>query len=126
MTYSLDFRKRVLSVREAEGLSFAKVASHFGVCAQSVYRWSKKIGFKRKRNKPATKIDMEGLKKDVLEHPDAYHHERAKRLKVSVRCVGYALKRLGVSYKKNAEAPQGVRRQTACLPGENKRVSEQL
>lgn len=122
MTYSIDFRKQVLSVREEEGLSFAKVSSRFGVCLQSVYRWSKKIEFQRKRSKPATRIDMEALQRDIQKYPDAYHYERAKRLNVSIRCVGYALKRLGVTYKKNAETSKGLRRQTAYLSKENTRL----
>ena len=45
---------------------------------------------------------MEALKRDVEEYPDAYHYERAQRLGVSQRGIGYALKRLGISRKKNA------------------------
>lgn len=109
MTYSVDFRYQVLAVREKENLSFANAAKRFGIGLNTVVRWSKKIAPTLKRNKPATKIDMEGLKKDVEDYPDAYQYERAQRLKVSKAAIWYALKRLGVSYKKNAKAPQSGR-----------------
>ena len=40
------------------------------------------------------------LKKDVEENPDSYQYERANKFSVSQRCIGYALRRLGVAYKK--------------------------
>lgn len=116
MTYSSDFRRKVLSVREKEGLTIAEVAARFCVGVASVVRWIKHPDPKRTRNKPATKIDMEGLARDVLEHPDAYQYERAQRMGVSVQGINYALRRLGVSYKKNAQTSQGTRRRTAYLP----------
>ena len=116
MTYSSDFRRKVLSVREKEGLTIAEVAARFCVGVASVVRWLRNPDPRRTRNKPATKIDMEELASDILEHPDAYQYERARRLGVSVQGINYALRRLGVSYKKNAGAPQGTRRRTAHLP----------
>ena len=100
--YSIDFRRRVLAIKEAEKLSFADVSKRFKVGIASVVRWSKKIEPTLKRNKPATKIDMEALKCDVENHPDAYQYERAERLGVSQKGICAALKRLGVSYKKKA------------------------
>ena len=44
MTYSLNFRKKVLDTRIKERLSFAKVARRFGVSVNSIFLWSKKIG----------------------------------------------------------------------------------
>ena len=99
MTYSIDMRRKVLKVRQEEGLSMAKVAKRFGVSLVSVMRWSKTLESITKRNKPATKIDMEALKLDVEAHPDAYLKERAQRLQVSHNCVWHALKRLNVTYK---------------------------
>ncbi len=115
MTYSLSFRRKVLSVREREGLSIAAVSARFDVGVASVTRWLKTLEPRRTRNKPATKIDMDALAQDVLEHPDAYHYERAGRLGVSVRAIGYALKRLGVTYKKSPTSSKSMRRRTACL-----------
>jgi len=115
MTYSLDFRKQILKIRTEEKLSIAKVAKRFGVGVATVMRWTKKIEAQNKRNKPATKIDMEILKKDVEAHPDSYHYERAERLKVSKSGILYALKRLGVTYKKNPSASEGGPRKTLCF-----------
>lgn len=119
MTYSRDFRSKVINTREKENLSMAKVAKRFGIGLKSVLRWSKNIESIRKRNKPATKIDMEALKQDVERYPDAYKYERAERLGVSEGCVFHALKRLGVTYKKNSKSPQGGQRKTLCFLGRN-------
>lgn len=115
MTYSRDFRSKVLAVREQENLSMTKIAKRFGIALTSVMRWSKKIESTTRRNKPATKIDMEALKRDVEKYPDAYQYERAERLNVSEGCVFHALKRLGVTYKKNSKSPQGGPRKTLCF-----------
>ena len=100
MTYSSDFRRKVLSVRKKEGLTIAEVASRFSVGAASVTRWLKNPELQTRRNKPAVKIDMAALARDVMEHPDAYQYERARRLGVSEKGVGHALRRMGISYKK--------------------------
>ncbi|MGL5783914.1 MAG: IS630 transposase-related protein [Alphaproteobacteria bacterium] len=79
MSYSIDFRRKVLDVREKEGLSMESVAARFGVCVASVMRWTKEISPKRTRYKPP-KIDMEALLSlDVETHSDAYLRERAAR-----------------------------------------------
>lgn len=104
--YSLDFRRRVLSIKSAEGLSFAEVANRFKIGIASVVRWSKKIEPSYTRNKPPTKIDMESLKRDIELYPDAYHYERAQRLCVSPKGIFEALKRLGVTYKKTLKHPK--------------------
>ena len=116
MTYSFDFRRKVLSVREKEGLTISEVASRFCVGIARVTRWLKDPEPKTTRDKPATKIDMAALAQDVLDDPDAYQYERAQRFNVSVQGINYALRRLGVSYKKKPDAPKAMRRRTACLP----------
>jgi transposase len=104
MTYSLDFRKKVLKIRAEEGLSIEEVAIRFGVGKASVMRWLIDIEPKKKRNKPATKIDMYALKKDVEANPDSYQYERAARFNVSKTGIRSALIRLKLSYKKNMES----------------------
>lgn len=44
MSYSLDFRRKVLEVRQREGLSIAQVAKRFAVGKASVMRWLKRMG----------------------------------------------------------------------------------
>jgi len=115
--YSIDFRRRVLSIKETEKLSFAEVSKRFKVGIASLVRWSKKIEPTIKRNKPATKINMEALKRDIEQYPDAYQYERAQRLGVSQKGIFAALKRLGVTYKKKPQAPQsGCRKACYILP----------
>jgi transposase len=99
MTYSIDFRRQALLIKEREQLSFEDLAERFGVGKASVFHWSKQIEAQRTRHKPATKIDMEALKREVEKYPDAYQYERARRLGVSQRGIGYAWKRLGISRK---------------------------
>lgn len=110
MTYSLDFRKKVLSVKEREKLSFEEVALRFDIGSKNtVFRWSKKLEPCQTRNKPATKINMDALARDVELYPDAYQYERAQRLGVSESGIREALKRLKISYKKNTRASQSQR-----------------
>ena len=105
MTYSLDFRKKVLAVKERESLSFEDVALRFGIGSKNtVFRWTKQLEPCKTRNKPATKINMDALDDDVKQYPDAYQYERAQRLNVSESCVQAALKRLKVTHKKNTSA----------------------
>ena len=107
MTYSLDFRKKVLAVKAQENLSFEAVALRFGIRSKNtVFRWTKQLEPCQTRNKPATKIDMDALARDVELHPDAYQYERAQRLGVSESCVQAALRRLKISRKKNTKASQ--------------------
>ena len=87
MTYSTDFRRKALLIKPRDHLSFEAIAKRFDVGQASVSRWSKQIEARR-RNKPATKIDMEALKQEVEQYPDAYQYERAERLGVSRRGIG--------------------------------------
>jgi transposase len=100
MTYSLDFRKKVLAIKEQEGLTGKETAVRFGIGEASITRWNNCLEARSTRNKPATKLDMEALERDIKENPDAYQYERAARLGVCQRTVGYALERLNVSRKK--------------------------
>lgn len=114
--YSLDFRRKVLSVRKKENLTILETSIRFNVGIATIKRWLKNINPKLKRNKPATKIDMIALKEDVEKYSDAYNYERAKRLNVGVTTVFDALKRLGVSYKKNSEPSKSKRRRKTVIP----------
>ena len=119
MTYSIDFRKKVLSIKEKEKLSFSQIAKRFGVSVNSVFLWSKKLEPKRTRKKAPVKIHNELLLEDIKKYPDAYMYERAKRLCVSTAGICSALKRLKITYKKNSQSSQGVQRKTAIIPTKN-------
>lgn len=122
MSYSLQFRRQVLSIRARDGLSFAQAAKRFGVSKQSVYNWSKKPELKKTRTKPPTKINMQALKEDIEKYPDAYQYERAQRFGVTQMGICHALRRLNVTYKKNSYAPQSQSRRSRCLLPKNKRL----
>ncbi|ALG68942.1 IS630 transposase-related protein [Beggiatoa leptomitoformis] len=118
MTYSIDFRRKVLKVKQEENLTLAAVAKRFQIAIASVVRWSKVLEAKGTRNRP-TKIDMEALKQDVELYPDAYHYERAVRFGITEGGIRHALKRLGISRKKNPQTSQSQPRSTANLPRQN-------
>ena len=102
MIYSLNFRTKFFRIKEKKGLTFEQVSDHFDISIRTLFRWQKKLEPTMTRNKPATKINMDGLEKDIERLPDDYHQwERGKRLGVTQSAIHYALQHLGVSYKKN-------------------------
>lgn len=115
MTYSIDFRQKVLAIRDKENLSMVEVAQRFGIGVRTVMRWTKRIVAIAKRHKPATKVNMDALRQDVEQYPDAYIYERAKRLGVSPSGIWYALKRLNITCKKNPYPSQSRSRKKNSL-----------
>jgi transposase len=110
MTYSIEFRRKVLKIKEKEKLSYEAASKRFDISKAALFRWSKRIEPQRKRNKAATKIDMEALKKDIERYPDSYCYERAVRLGASATGIRDAQYRLGITYKKNSKSSQSGRR----------------
>ena len=82
MTYSIDFREKVLAIKEKEKMSFESISKRFGVGKNTVFVWTKKILPLKNRNKASTKIPIDRLKEDVAQYSDAYQYERAERLGV--------------------------------------------
>jgi transposase-like protein len=119
MSYSSDFRRKVLSVRVRDGLTIAEVAHRFSVGIASVVRWLKQPEPQRTRIKPATKIDRIALARDVREHPDAYLHERAARFGVSIQGIAHALRRMNITHKKSLAPSKGRHRRTAHFRAED-------
>ena len=115
MTYPLKFRQKVFSVKEKYDLTFEQTSERFAVPVRTLFRWNKQLEPRTTRNKPASKVPMDLLMKDVNDYPDSYLWERAQRFNVKLETIFYALKRLGVSVKKNTQAPQGQRRNTYSL-----------
>jgi transposase len=108
MPYPLKFRQHLLKIQRAEGLTFSETAGGFQVGIASVVRWSKKPEPLTTRNRKC-KVDMDALAKDVETHPDDYQYEGAERFNMSARGMCDALKRLGISRKKNTSPSQGRR-----------------
>jgi transposase len=92
-------------MKEKSNLTFQKTSEKFNIGMRTLFRWQREIEPKLTRNKPATKVDMEKLRRDVEKDPDDYLSERAERFGVSVSGIFYALRRLNVSYKKNSVPP---------------------
>jgi transposase len=113
--YSKDFREKVLSVMKNEGLSVRITAKRFKMSKTTLMKWKHGIVPKTTRNKSTISVNMDALKRDIEEYPDAYQYERAERLGCGRGGIYHALKRLGVTYKKNTQASQGGSRKTICL-----------
>ena len=114
MAYSHHFIKKVLKLKE-EGMSFIKLSKKFNISVRSIQEWKKGNLPKGKRNKPNVKLDLELLKKDILDFPDAYLKERTIRLGVSGNCISQNLKKLGVTYKKNSNSSKNQRRTATII-----------
>ena len=108
MTYSLDFRKQILKSIKEDGLSYRKAAKFYGVSTRTIQDWEVNLEPKRTRNKAPEKIANERLLKDVEDNPSDYQYERARRLGCSASGIGHALKRLGISQKKDFNASKSM------------------
>ncbi|MGG2141830.1 IS630 transposase-related protein [Symbiopectobacterium sp. RP] len=64
MSYSIDFRRKVISIREEEGLSIRETAKQFRIGPASVSRWINQIASKASTTRQR-KIDKSELIKDV-------------------------------------------------------------
>jgi transposase len=103
MAYPLNYRKLVLAKLEA-GATYRALRDEFNISTKTILSWKKDIHRKLKAAKP-TKIDNDKLREDVAMYPDDYHHERAMRFNCTPRAIGYALKRLNITQKKDLSAP---------------------
>lgn len=113
--YSIDFRRKVFSVKAKKNLSIRAVAKHFDIGVATVTRWNKRISPKPLARNPRT-INYTALKEDVKKHPDSYCCERAQRLGVSKTGIFKAMKRLSITYKKNLKSSKSQRRGTYIIP----------
>lgn len=103
MAYSLDYRELVLAKLEA-GSTYRALRDEFNISTKTILSWKKDIHRKLKAAKP-TKIDNDKLREDVALYPDDYQHERAVRFNCTPRAIGYALKRLKITQKKDLSSP---------------------
>lgn len=115
MTYSLDFRKQVLKSLD-DGITFAQAVDFYNISPTTIQKWKKRIHSKTTRQVKPHKITDERLLKDVKDYPDSYHYERARRLKCSKSGICEALKRLGISQKKDTRASKSVSDKKSSVP----------
>lgn len=103
MRCSSDLRRRVVSfVRSGGGKREA--ARRFGIGEASIYRWLAQddaLAYSKPGPRGPRKLDREVLSRNVAEHDDWTHAERARHFGVSRFCISYNLQRLKISRKKN-------------------------
>ncbi|MGG2142499.1 IS630 transposase-related protein [Symbiopectobacterium sp. RP] len=68
------------------------------------------------------KSDKSELIKDVEPYPDAYQKERAERFGVCQKAILPALKKLGLTYKKNSTPSESRRKRPASISTKNTTV----
>lgn len=103
MTYSTDLRQRVLDFIRTGGRK-SEASRRFSVNRSTIYRWLSaedpltpaKPGPKKMRV-----LDEAALRKHVSDFPDLTQNERATHLGVSEASIGYGLRKLGITRKKN-------------------------
>ena len=105
MTYSLFFRKKVMSYKAKHGLTFEQTSAYFKVSKTALVRWNRKLEPQLTRNRPS-KVNYEDLIQDVLDNPDSYQYERAKKFGVSQCAIYRAFKKIGITFKKNSKTYQ--------------------
>ncbi|WP_201510443.1 IS630 transposase-related protein [Psychrobacter aquaticus] len=108
MTYSTDFRAQVIKSVEQQGMSIRQACAFYDISKATLQNWLKDPSIKLTRNKPPSKIPNESLLKDVEQHPDDYMYERAQRFGCSKSGIEAALKRLGISQKKDIRASKSL------------------
>jgi transposase len=110
MAHSKDLRRRVVKYIERGG-SKAEAARRYEVGLRTIYEWVERGDDQIPRKpgpKGASKIDMKKLAGMVGERgTDLMLKEMAKEFSVDQSTVSRALKRLGVSRKKNHEIRRG-------------------
>ena len=104
MAYSLDLRKRVLDFITVSGGSKTEASQRFSVARSTLYKWLNAPD-PLARQKPGPRrprcLDPDALRKHVTEFPDQTYAERAAHFGVSKSCIGYGLKNIGCTRKKN-------------------------
>jgi transposase len=109
MSYDIKLRERALAYWAA-GHTKAQTAAAFQVGTTTLQAWKSQLNetgtlAPKARETPWRKIDPEKLLAYVAEHPDAYQHELAAAFGVQLFAMQKALKRLGITRKKNHGVP---------------------
>ena len=106
MTYSTDFRRRVIArVRSGDNKSAA--CRLFGISRSTLHSWLNRADLSPSQNGfRHRKLNRKDFKRHVAEHPDAFQRERAAHFKVSTNSIRHALKRMGATRKKTDPLPR--------------------
>ena len=101
MTYSLDFRQKVVAfVRDGGGQ--AEAVRHFDISLWCVRDWlARKDLAPRQKGVPRhQKLDKEAVRAHVRDDPDALLRERAQHFGVRISSMGWALQQMKLTRKK--------------------------
>ncbi len=100
MSYSIDFRRRVISFIK-EGGSKLEAARVFKVNPDTIYEWLKRGDDLSPRPAKARKrkVDRAALEAHVTKHPDLFLRERAKHFGVDPSTISYHLRLLKIVKK---------------------------
>ena len=105
MSYDIKYRQRAISYLN-EGHSFRETAAVFKVSTITLQTWKSLLNetgtlLPKKRKATWRKIDPIKLREYLDEHPDTYQYEIAEAFGVRLYAIQKALKRLGITRKKN-------------------------
>jgi len=99
MTYSLDFRQRVVSFIE-EGGSQKDAMRIFNIFHNTIYRWQTSADLRPKSHgSRRRKIDPVALARHVKEYSDAKLSERAAHFGVHTSAIWYQLRKMKLTKK---------------------------
>jgi len=101
MTYSVDFRKKVVRFVH-DGGGQREAARYFDISLWSVRDWlgRKDLQPQQKGVPRQRKLDKEALRAHVRDNPDAILRERAAHFGVHISSMGWALHNLKLTRKK--------------------------
>ena len=104
MSYSEDYRKRVIEYRK-EGHTLMETHKIFKVAIITIRKWEIKLreeGTLEKKRviRPCRKLEANKLSAYIADHPDAYLREIAAEFHCCATAVSYALRRLKITRKK--------------------------
>lgn len=104
MTYSEDFRKRVIEYRK-EGHTFKETKEVFKIATDTIQKWEKKLKeegtLKKKTVKRSfRKLDPEKIRLYFEQHPDAYLREAAEEFGCCETSITNACRKLKITRKK--------------------------
>lgn len=116
MTYSADFRAQVIRSVKNKDMTIREACTFYDVSKTALQRWLKNPTIKQSRDKAPSKIPNEALLQDVAQYPDDYMYERAQRLNCSKSGIEIALKRLGISQKKDLGTSKSLSDQKSDIP----------
>ena len=108
MTYSADFREQVIKNIKQKDMSIRQACTFYNISKSTLQRWLIDPSIQTTIVKAPTSIPNEALLKDVNQYPDDYLYEWARRLNCSKSGIGYALKRLNISQKKDLRTSKSV------------------